>query len=132
MIDDDRLVACPNPQCRSRFSGTTQALPLTKDQIDQLAAQLRGPVTLRILKSGWTWLGVFSLALALLGASYPTLRAKVEEMVTSQLARRFAEPRIRETFQEVAENQASEMLRNEIRNCSTPLMKSLDLSPMGT
>ena len=115
VIDDDRLVACPNPQCPSHFIGTTQALPLTKDQIDQLAAQLRGPVAWRILRSGWTWAGFFSLLLALFGVSYPTLRANVEEMVTSQIAQRFAEPRFRERLQEVAEKQASKMLRDEIQ-----------------
>jgi hypothetical protein len=88
---------------------------LTKDQIDQLAAQLRGPVTWRILKSGWTWAGFFSLLLAILGTSYVTIRSKVEGIVTGQIAQKFAEPRIRETFQEVAENQASKMLKDEIQ-----------------
>jgi hypothetical protein len=115
VVDDDRLMACPNPQCPSRFSGTAQTLLLTKGQIDQLAAQLRGPVTWRILKSGWTWLGAFSLGLVLLGSSYLTIRARVEEAVTSQIAQRFTEPHIRETFQEVAENQASKMLKDEIQ-----------------
>jgi hypothetical protein len=115
VIDDDLLIGCPNPQCPSRFSGTAQTLLLTKDQIDQLADQLRGPVTWRILKNGWTWAGFFSLLLAILGTSYVTIRSKVEGIVTSQIEQRFAEPRIRETFQEVAENQASKMLRDEIQ-----------------
>jgi len=88
---------------------------LTKDQIDQLATQLRGPVTWRILKSGWTWLGAISLGLVLLGSSYLTIRARVEEVVTSQIAQKFAETRIRETFQKAAENQASKMLKDEIQ-----------------
>jgi hypothetical protein len=35
--------------------------------------------------------------------------------VTSQIPQKFADPRIRETFQEVAENQASKMLRDQIQ-----------------
>jgi hypothetical protein len=68
-----------------------------------------------ILKNAWTWLGVFSLALSLLGVSYPTLRTKVEEMVTNQIAQKFAEPRIRETFQEAANTKGRELLLNEIQ-----------------
>jgi uncharacterized protein (DUF885 family) len=43
-----------------------------------------------------------------------TIRAKVEEIVTRQIAQKFAEPRISQKLQEVAENQASAILRNEI------------------
>jgi hypothetical protein len=114
-VIDDVLVACPNPQCPSRFAGTAQAFHLSQEQMDRLADQLRVPVTLRMLKSGWTWAGILSLLLAILGVSYPAIRAKVEEMVTSQIAQKFADPRIRETFQEVAVNQASKMLKDEIQ-----------------
>jgi len=113
VIDDDRLLACAN--CRTLLSTPTRALPLPKDQIDQLADRLARPVAWVILKRWWFWAGFCSLLLALFGVSYPTLRAKVEEMVISQIAHRFAEPRIRDTFQEVAENQASKMLGDEIQ-----------------
>jgi hypothetical protein len=83
--------------------------------MDQLANRLARPVAWVILKRWWFWAGFCSLLLALFGVSYPTIRAKVEEIVTSQIAQKFADPRIRETFQEVAENQASKMLRNEIQ-----------------
>jgi hypothetical protein len=83
--------------------------------MDQLANRLARPVTWVILKRWWFWAGFCSLLLALFGVSYPTIRAKVEEIVTSQIAQKFADPRIRETFQEVAENQAGKMLRDEIQ-----------------
>jgi hypothetical protein len=83
--------------------------------MDQLANRLARPVAWVILKRWWFWAGFCSLLLALFGVSYPSLRAKVEGIVTSQIAQKFAEPRIRETFQEVAENQASKMLKEEIQ-----------------
>jgi len=97
------------------LSTPTQAPELSQEQLDRLADRLRGPVTRRILNNAWTWAGFFSLLLALLGASYVTIRAKVEEIVTSQIAQRFAQRNIRETFQDVAKKQAREMLRNEIQ-----------------
>jgi DNA-binding transcriptional regulator GbsR (MarR family) len=88
---------------------------LSQAQIDLFADRLPGPVTRRIFKNGWSWLGFAGLLLALCGLSYPAIRYELNKLVSEQIAKRFAEPRIRETFQEVAEKQASEMLRNEIQ-----------------
>ena len=113
VIDDALLIACP--RCHTPLSTPAQAPTLTQAQEDRLTDRLTRPVALAILKRWWFWAGSLGLLLALFGVSYPTIRAKVEEMVTSQIAQRFAQPRTRDTFQEVAENQASNMLRDEIQ-----------------
>lgn len=40
---------------------------------------------------------------------------EVENLINARISQQFAEPRIRETFQEVAENQASKILKEEIQ-----------------
>lgn len=44
-----------------------------------------------------------------------TRMGELENLINARISQQFAEPRIRETFQEVAENQASKMLRGEIQ-----------------
>ena len=109
LIDDDRLIACP--RCHNPLSTPTQAPELSQEQLDRLADRLRGPVTCGILKSFWIVACFVSLLLALLGASYVTIRNRVNELVSQK----FAEPYVRETFQDVAKTRASEMLTNEIQ-----------------
>jgi hypothetical protein len=94
---------------------TAHASPLTQDHLNQLTERLIRPVAWAMLKRWWFWAGFCSLLIGLLGASYVSVRAKVEEIVTRQIAKKFAEPHIRETFQEVAEKQASKMLGEEIQ-----------------
>ena len=113
LVDDNRLVACP--RCHAILCAPTQAPALPQEQLSQLADRLARPVAWVILKRWWFWAGFCSLLITLLGASYVSIRAKVEEVVTSHIAQRFAEPRIRETFQEVANTTARELLLNKIQ-----------------
>jgi hypothetical protein len=129
MIDDDRLVACPNPQCPSHFSGTAQALPLREDQVDRFVTpvadnlsksgatldKLAKPVAWRIFKNFHWWIAMPLFYPGFLGVSVYSIKSHLENLTITRISQQFAEPRIRETFQEVAENQASKMLRDEIQ-----------------
>jgi hypothetical protein len=79
VIDDDRLVACPNPECPSHFSGTAQTLPLSQDQEDRIVKavtddvsksgptfdKLAKPVAWRIFKNVHWWITLPVVYLAL-------------------------------------------------------------------
>jgi hypothetical protein len=129
VIDDDRLIACPNPQCPSHFSGAAQALPLSQDRVDRLVTpvadslsksgatldKLAKPVAWRIFKNFHWWIAMPLFYLGFLVLSVYSIKNHLENLTITRISHQFAEPHIRETFQEVAENQASKMLKDEIQ-----------------
>jgi hypothetical protein len=139
LVDDDRLVACPNPQCPSRFSGTALPLPLSQDQVDRIVKavtddfsksgptldKLAKPVAWRIFKNVHWWITLPVVYLALFGLSYYRIQTGLQELLISRVAKQFEEPRIRDTFQEVANTKASELLTNEIQPAVTQFRADL-------
>jgi hypothetical protein len=89
----------------------TDDLSKSGPMLDKLAK----PVAWRIFKNVHWWITLPVVYLALFGVSYYRIQTGLQELLISRVAKQFEEPRIRETFQEVAENQASKMLRNEIQ-----------------
>jgi hypothetical protein len=112
IVDDDLLVTCP--RCHTSLSSPPPAPTLSQQEIDQLVDRLAKPVAIKIFWNAWFVVGFIGLLITLFGASYITIRNKLEDLMVSRIDEEFKEPRIQKTIQDGAKGEAQELLRRQV------------------
>ena len=125
LLGDPYLISCP--KCRTILRTHEQNQQIEQNILTQQKEALARELEQRVLKRLLKWIGVgFALLGAIAGIGLWQIYTNLRTIVTDRIAAQFDEPQIRTTLTEVAQKEASVIIKDSVQASIDQVKQSAD------